>query len=256
VRRAVFLLAALVCLAVTSPAGTAGWWVPPPRATFQIQFTGALDQSVAAAVYDIDMFDSSAGIVASLHAAGRHVVCYVDAGTWENWRPDAARYPRSVLGKSNGWPGERWVDIRRLDALGPILRARLDLCASKGFDAVEFDNVDGYTNKTGFPLTGAQQLTFNRWLANEAHARGLGAGLKNDLDQVPALVQSFDFAIDEQCFEFDECDLLRPFAKAGKAVFEIEYNLGTSRFCSKAIVLGFSAMRKHLALDAWRQACQ
>jgi hypothetical protein len=160
-----------------------------------------------------------------------------------------------VKGRSNGWPGERWVDIRRLDVLGPILGARLDLCAAKGFDAVEFDNVDGYTNRTGFKLTAADQLAFDEWLADAAHARGLGAALKNDLDQVPDLVSSFDFAIDEQCAQYKECPALSPFVSAGKPVFEVEYKLRTARFCPQAAALGFSAMRKHLSLDAWCEPC-
>jgi hypothetical protein len=69
-----------------------------------------------------------------------------------------------------------------LDSLGPILFARLDLAVAKGCDGVEPDNVDGYANNTNFPLTVQDQLQFNIWLANEAHARGLSIGLKNDLD--------------------------------------------------------------------------
>jgi hypothetical protein len=243
---------ALVTLALAATT----WWAPGPNATLQIQFSGLpLDQAVAATVYDVDAFDTAAATVASLHAKGRRVVCYVDAGTWESWRPDASRYPAAVKGKSNGWPGERWLDIRRLDVLGPILRARLDLCAAKGFDGVEFDNVDGYANKTGFKLTGSDQLTFDRWLATEAHARGLGVGLKNDLDQIPQLVSSFDFAIDEECFDFKECNLLAPFVAAGKPAFVVEYALSTASFFAKARALGLTAMRKHVSLDAWRQAC-
>ena len=101
-----------------------------------------------------------------------------------------ATSPSSVLGKSNGWPGERWLDIRDLATLGPIMQARLDRCARKGFDAVEFDNVDGYQNRTGFPLSGKDQLRYNVFLANQAHTRGMSAFLKNDIDQVrdPAAV--------------------------------------------------------------------
>ena len=166
-----------------------------------------------------------------------------------------AVYPKKIRGKSNGWPGEKWLDIRRLDVLGPILGARLDQCAAKGFDAVEFDNVDGYANKTGFKLTAADQLTFDLWLADAAHGRGLGAGLKNDVEQVPQLVSSFDFAIDEQCAQYHECDALAPFVSAGKPVFEIEYKLSKKHFCTQAAALGFAAMRKHLSLDAWRDPC-
>lgn len=49
---------------------------------------------------------------------------------------------------------------------------------------MEPDNVDGYADDSGFPLTGADQLRFNRWVASRAHERGLGVALKNDLDQV------------------------------------------------------------------------
>ena len=210
---------------------------------------------MAADVFDLDAFDTAAGTVASLQGGGKHVVCYISAGTWEKWRPDAALYPKNVKGKSNGWAGEKWIDIRRLDVLGPILEARMDMCDAKGFDAVEFDNVDGYANKTGFKLTAADQLAFNRWLAGEAHGRGLGVGLKNDLDQVDDLVGSFDFAINEQCAKYKECALLSPFVAAGKPVFEIEYNLPKTKFCAQAAALGFAAMRKRLSLDAWRDAC-
>ena len=243
---------ALLTIAVAATT----WWAPAPTATLQVQFSGLpVDQTVAADVYDVDAFDTPATLVSSLHTAGRHAVCYVDAGTWEKWRPDASQYPAAVKGKSNGWPGERWLDIRRLDVLGPILRARLDLCVGKGFDGVEFDNVDGYTNKTGFKLKAADQLAFNRWLAAEAHARGLAVGLKNDLEQIPQLVASFDFAIDEECFDYDECKLLSPFVAAGKPAFVIEYRLATTKFCGAANALGLTAMRKHVSLDAWRQAC-
>ena len=183
-------------------------------------------------------------------------MCYLDAGTWENWRPDAADFPKRIRGRTNGWPGERWLDIRRLDVLAPIMRARLDRCARKGFDGVEFDNVDGYANRTGFPLTGADQLRYNVWLANAAHRRGLSAALKNDLGQVTRLLAYFDYALDEQCFQYHECDTLKPFVSAGKAVFEVEYKLARSSFCPEARRLEFNSMRKRLSLGVWRVACR
>src|SRR5207302_5849258 len=180
------------------------------RTSWQWQLQGRIDRSVRARMFDVDAFDTPASTVAALHRAGRVAVCYVDAGTWENWRPDASRFPKSVRGKPvDGWAGERWLDIRRLDVLGPILRARMAMCARKGFDGMEFDNVDGYTNDTGFPLTGAEQLRFDVWLANQAHRRGLSVALKNDLGQVPRLLPYFDFALDEQCFQYSECGALK-----------------------------------------------
>ncbi len=207
-------------------------------------------------MFDIDLFDNSAGVVAGLHARGRYVVCYMSAGTVEPGRPDTGEFPAAIIGQPlDGWPDERWLDIRRLDLLGSILERRLDLCKAKGFDGVEPDNVDAYANSSGFPLTGADQLRFNRFLAAAAHARGLSIGLKNDLEQAEVLEPDFDWALNEQCHEYDECNLLAPFTRAGKAVFVAEYDLDTASFCSKARAAGLMAMRKRLALDAWREPC-
>jgi hypothetical protein len=228
---------------------------PPAHASWQWQLQGRIDTSVPARVYDLDGFDTSRAQVRTLHRAGRYVVCYVDVGSWERWRPDAARFPRDVLGAGNGWPGERWLDVRRIDALAPILRARFARCRAKGFDAVEPDNVDGYTNDSGFPLTAADQLRFNRWIARAAHAQGLAVALKNDLEQAPALARSFDFAVLEQCFAYRECASARPFLRAGKGVFDAEYAVPTSAFCAQARQLGLNAIRKRLGLGAWRETC-
>src|SRR5581483_990790 len=126
-------------------------------------------------------------------------ICYLSAGTWEDWRPDANTFPAFVMGNSLSWPGERWLHIHYLDILGPIMGARLGLCKAKGFDGVEPDNVDGYANDTGFPLTAQDQLRYNIFLANAAHARGLSVGLKNDVDQVEQLLPHFDWTLNESC---------------------------------------------------------
>jgi hypothetical protein len=103
------------------------------------------------------------------------------------------------------------------------MAARLDLAATRGCDGVEPDNVDGYSNKNGLNLTPENQLDYNRYIADQAHQRGLAVALKNDLDQVAALEPSFDFAVDEQCNQYKECDKLKPFTTAGKAIFNAEY---------------------------------
>src|SRR5262249_20854758 len=140
--------------------------------------------------------------VNAIHARGGHVICYVDAGTWEDWRPDAGEFPSSVRGSRNGWPGERWLDIRQIATLAPIMSARVAKCKQAGFDGIEFDNVDGFANKTGFPLTGADQLAYNIALANLAHQSSLSVAIKNDLDQLSTLKPYFDYAINEQCFQY------------------------------------------------------
>ena len=181
-------------------------------------------------------------------------------GSWEDWRPDADVFPSEILGRNYlGWPGEKWLDIRQIELLAPILEARLDECAAKGFDGVEPDNIDAYTNKTGFPLTYTDQLTFNIWLAEQAHARGLSIGLKNDSEQVHDLLPYYDWALTEDCFDQDWCEEMLPFVQAGKPVFAAEYTdtgITLADFCPQARDMGISAILKNRELDSYREACQ
>ena len=241
--------------APTTTEMSSGVWRPRPGVSWHWQLSGDIDVGVDAEMFDVDLFEVPVRVVDELHSRGRVVVCYLSAGAWEEFRPDSDAFPREVLGDTNGWPGERWVDIRRLDVLGPIIEARLDLCRDKGFDGVEADNVDGYANDSGFPLTEQDQLAFNRFLAEAAHARGLSIGLKNDVDQVAVLEPFFDWALNEECARFDECGLLVPFIDAGKAVFHVEYNLTLDEFCPQTTALGFSSVLKRPELDAWTDPC-
>jgi hypothetical protein len=234
-------------------------WRPGPGLSWQWQITGAVDLSVNAQVYDLDAFETDAATVAALHAAGRKVICYVNVGAWEDWRPDQADFPSVVIGKSyDGWPGERWLDVRRIDLLTPVIARRFDLCASKGFDGIEPDNIDGYQNDTGFQITAPEQIAYDRFLVTAAHARGLSIGLKNDPDQASALVSWFDWGLSEDCFADGWCDQFTPFTGAGKAVFMSEYTDRGAKaavFCPRAKELGFSGILKARDLDAWREAC-
>jgi hypothetical protein len=251
----VFLAPAAASKPVACPEDC--WHPTPTTQPWQWQLTGKVDLAVTAPVFDVDGFDTGARLVDRIHKKPARAVCYLSVGTYERWRPDAHRFPTRLLGRPLDPPfqNERWLDIRRLRALEPIMRRRLGICARKGFDAVEPDNVDGYQNRTGFPLSQGDQLRYNRWVANAAHRKGLAVGLKNDLGQVRRLLSYFDFAVNEQCFQYHECSKLDRFIAAGKPVFGAEYNLPRSRFCAKSRDHGFSTIRKHLALGAWRRSC-
>jgi hypothetical protein len=253
----VVALPAPFATALPDPAACDGCWAPDLETSWQWQLQGTIDTSFDVQMYDVDAFDVPARVVRRLQEDGRAVVCYVSAGTWERWRPDAARFPEVVLGRPlEDWPGERWLDIRRIRVLAPIMRDRMDRCVRKGFDGIELDNVDEYTNRSGFSLTSGDQLRYNVWLANQAHRRGLSVALKNDLEQVGELLPYFDFALDEECFTYDECDLLTPFVEAGKAVFGVEYDLDPDAFCPSANERNFNFLKKKLSLRAWRVACR
>jgi hypothetical protein len=210
-----------------SPITDGSWYRPAIESRWQWQLqpdaASRINTTYDVEVYDIDIFNAPASVIADLHAQGRRVIGYLSAGTYESFRSDAGEFQASELGNAlEDFPDERWLDIRS-DNVRRIVLARLDHAVSRGFDGVEPDNVDGYANDSGFPLTAADQLAFNRFVANEAHKRNLSVGLKNDLDQIGELVEYYDFAVNEQCHEFEECDRLQPFIDAGKPVFNAEY---------------------------------
>lgn len=230
----------------------AGRWAPgPTTAAWQWQLQGKVDTDVSACVDEVDGFETSKATVTALHRNGVKVICYLDVGSWEEYRPDAGQFPKSVLGNVyEGFPEERWLDIRQFHKFAPIMEKRIAMCARKGFDGVEPDNIAGWENKTGFPLTRADQRRYNLWIARQVHKRGMAVALKNDPKQAKELLGAFDFAVVEECFQYDECASFKPFIAAGQAVFEAEYELPPSKFCAEAKSLGFSAIRKGLELFA------
>jgi len=247
-----------------SPISIGTWYQPSVSVTWQWQLEGAIDTTYEVDLYDIDLFDTSEDLIQQLQASGKKVICYFSAGSYENWRSDANLFADSDLGNTlDGWDDERWLDIRSTD-VHALMKSRLDLAVQKNCDGVEPDNMDGYNNNSGFNLTATDQLAFNRFIANEAHIRGLSVGLKNDLDQIEDLVDYYDFAVNEQCFEYEECDTLAPFINNGKAVLNAEYkqeyvNDQTIRdtMCGESLGMQLSTLILPLLLDnEFRLSCQ
>jgi hypothetical protein len=205
------------------PVTSGDWYRPAVSTTWQWQLQGNVNTEYDVALYELDLFEAPAAVIAALQGSGRWVLCYFSAGSWEDFRPDAGQFPSSVLGTVySGFEDERWLDIRS-PAVMTLMRARLDLAAQRGCDGVEADNVDGFETDTGFPLTAADQLLFNRTLYNEAHNRGLSVAMKNDVAQVSALIEYVDLHVSERCHELGECNLLAPFISQGKPVLNAEY---------------------------------
>jgi hypothetical protein len=248
---------------VLDPPAEAPAWQPAAGATWQWQLTGTVDTRHEVEIYDVDLFDVPDALIDGLHAQGRRVLCYFSAGSWEDWRDDAGDFPEEALGRRlDGWPGERWLDVRHPD-LRPVMEARLDRAVQRGCDGVEPDNVDGYSNSPGFELTGADQLTYNAWLAGAARERGLAVALKNDTAQVERLQPHFDLAVVEECHSYDECEAYLPFLDAGKPVLEAEYvdretqaSARADQVCPASDALGMSTLVLPWDLDgSFRVAC-
>ena len=246
----------------TDPAVTSGdWYRPAVDVNAQVQLQGTPNISYDVELYVLDLFDTDSAVIDALHADGRKMICYFSAGTFENWRDDAGRFTAADKGRRLGnWPGERWLDIRSQNVRA-IMADLLDLAVQRGCDGVDPDNVDGYSNRTGLPLTYQDQIDYNTWLAAQAHQRGLAISLKNDLGQIDDLVAHFDFAINESCHEWDECELLMPFIEAGKPVVHINYlyaddPIGRAELCLYTRGLGFNTLTLPQLLDgSFRYSC-
>ena len=243
---------------------TLTWYKPDTNTTWQWQLTGTINTSYDVDVYDIDLETSSKELIEQLHKDKKKVICYFSGGSYEDYRDDKDLFPQEILGKTlDGWEDEKWLDIRS-EKLKAIMKARLDLAKEKKCDGVEPDNMDGYTNDTGFALSYDDQIRYNTFIANEAHKRNLSVALKNDLDQINDLVDLFDFALNEQCHEYNECDTLKPFIEKNKAVFIAEYktkyknntNSARDNLCESSNKDSFKTLVLHLNLnDKFRFSC-
>ena len=215
-------------------------------------------------MFDVDLFDAqsgeiNAGVIGRLHAKGIKVVCYMDSGAWESYRPDASQFPKSVIGNSTGWSGENWLDIRSQSwpAFEPIIINRMKLAVASGCDGIEPDQNNPVGNNPGFPITYADEKAWYLEVAKDAHALGLAVVMKNGIELLPdrQLVAAFDGALNEQCYQFHECARLSAFVKAGKWVGEVEYKGMASAFCPRLQAQGLMAMKKQLSLYAYREPC-
>jgi len=206
-------------------------WQPTPGTTWQWQLSGKLDISLDVEMYDIDLTDTPQSTIDQLHADGRIVICYFSAGSLEPWRTDASDFPQAVIGKKmSGWD-EYWLDISNIEALKSIMTKRLDLAVEKNCDGVEPDNVDAYQNDSGFALTAQDQIAYN-------------------------IEPYFDWALNESCFQWNECHLLKPFIDNNKAVFGVEYTASTSQFCNLVNGFDYDFLKKDYDLSADIETCR
>jgi hypothetical protein len=168
-------------------------------------------------LYDIDLYDTPAKTIGDLKAVGRIVICYFSAGTWEDWRPNAAGWtfaaPTCARCSPNAWT---WRSAR----------AAMVSIRTMGM-------------ATAMPTACNDQLDFNRWLAREAHQRDLAVGLKNAVELLPQLVGDFDFAVNESCYVYKECDGYRLFRQQGEAVLIADYRTYNSNLCTQAAASGY-----------------
>ena len=248
--------------------------------------TGTYPAPGSANIWDTDLFqDSNTGggiptgpspVVTAVHAAGKYSVCYVEGGAYQTGFPDDSNFAAADYGNGakqyamQGWSGEWWFDISgfaNYAAGNPAtltgaavniaagLDKRLGWCAVEGQDAVEVDDLDGYTNPGstgvaggGWNLTQADSAGFERWLAYDAHSHGLAIFQKNDPANAGVDEPLFDGMIIEECNSYnDPCSGsagdASPYLAAHKPVLNAEYTQDgetTSKFCPADTAAGIT----------------
>jgi len=282
------------------PTGQDQWYweiSPPSNGLAGLpSVTGAYPSPGSANIWDTDMFADSntdggvptgpSPVVQALHADGKYSICYIEAGAQQP-EPDSSNFaPADYTNGSNpettemqGWPGEYWYDIRGFanyvagdpstltGAAANIaagLAERIEDCAIEGQDALEPDDLDGYTNpsQTGAPgggwgLTQADSAGFERWLAYTAHSDGLAIFQKNDPANAAVDEPLFDGMIIEECNYYDDPCAgpggdATPYLDAGKPVLNAEYTQDgetTAKFCPSDTAAGITGALFDVNLD-------
>ncbi|MFE9773472.1 endo alpha-1,4 polygalactosaminidase [Streptomyces sp. NPDC005931] len=181
---------------------------PEPGVAFDYQIGGAYPPPAGVGAVSRDR--------TARPAKGVYNVCYVNAFQAQ---PDATRWwqshhPELLLRGTDGtlvidrdWD-EPLLDIStpaKRDRLARIVGKWIDACATAGYQAVEADNLDSHERSDGL-LTAADNMAFAELLAVRAHRAGLAIGQKNAADLARQGHRAgFDFAVAEECGQYDEC---------------------------------------------------
>ncbi len=212
----------------TVPAGSAyAVTVPPVAGRFDYQIGGAYPPA-----HSVTIVDRDRGAAA---VPGKYNICYVNAfqtqaGEDAFWK---AEHPDLLLRTVSGggfvgdpdWPGEIILDTAttaKRAAIATVVGSWIADCAARHFQAVELDNLDSWVRSKG-AMTQADNVAMAILLTARAHAAGLAAGQKNtaELGRTGKDVARFDFAVAEECQQYDECDAYTDVY--GRDVIEIEY---------------------------------
>lgn len=195
--------------------------LPPETGEFDYQLGGDYAPSSGVSVLTRDSTGAP--------AKGVYSICYINGFQTQ----PGVSWPASLVvhtadGKplvDPGWPDEQLIDTStaaKRAAAAARQEKTITMCADKGFQAVELDNLDSWTRSKG-ALDQADAVAFAKLLVTAAHDKGLAASQKNatDLTRIGKETIGFDFVTAEECDRYDECGA---FTKVyGRHVLDIEY---------------------------------
>ena len=274
----VFLLAELVAVAscgsagqgrdnvttVRPDGGAPAVVVPPAGAGFDYQLGGDAPLPDGVMVVVRDWFAGTA-------APGAYSICYINAFQTQppdaDDRPDVRdAWPAEVVTTAEDpeWPGEFAINLSSAELRATAaahVGSMLQACATKGFRAVEFDNLDSFTRFPQLGFGADEALAYAATLVAQAHSLGLAAGQKNAVEIAARgrAEAGFDFAVVEECGQYDECvDYTEVY---GDEVFAIEYTEAGFAAACDALHPAASVILRDLGLvlpddpDYLRRAC-
>lgn len=232
----------------TTQPPSGGYALPPVGGGFDYQINGSYTPAADVDVVSRDWFISTADPTI-------YSICYVNAYQTQpesgGGRPDeTSRWPAHLVSglEDPGWENEFLIDIssaqNRTDAAAHMEQV-IDECARKGYEAVEFDNLDSWTRNVDSNFDGVissgespwwdidDAVAYARLLTNYTHSVGLAAAQKNTTDLFANdrhVYAGFDFAVAEDCGRWSECGDFE--AAYGRRVYDVEYtNSGFATAC-------------------------
>jgi Glycoside-hydrolase family GH114 len=255
----VAVLQASVLAAVAVPAAGQPLTLPPPNARFDYQIGGDYPLPRGVEVVSRDWFMGSAD-------AAAYSICYVNAFQTQDdedgvdRRDERSNWPVGLvlrdLGDDPKWGGEYLIDLSsaaKRSQAADWVQQMIEGCADKGFDAVEYDNLDSWTRFDGTPVEDEvpfgkrQAIRYAELLTDRAHALGLAVAQKNGLDLSRRQSRErigFDFAIAEECGRYGECQDYRD--RFGNRVIVIEYRRRDFRRACRAVGSKLSVVLRDL----------
>ncbi|HEY2794263.1 MAG TPA: endo alpha-1,4 polygalactosaminidase [Micromonosporaceae bacterium] len=241
------LAAALVTLTACTPSGKAQTarphWTAGYGQRWQIQLGGSIDESMNVTYYDLDPVTTTQETVHAIASSKHRMICHLNIDAIDVVTPDAAMLPAKVKGKAAG-DRLQWLNIREWSAVGPVVRNALDLCKTKGFQGVDADMADGYAYDTGFDLTAADQIAYDRNVVSMAQGMGLAIAVRTTPALVAALEPDTDFAVIAGCAEAGTCTEYRAYAQHNKPVLDVETAAAPTAFCPSTVYLRFAVVGK------------
>jgi hypothetical protein len=91
-------------------------------------------------------------------------------------------------------------------------------------------NLDVFANehglgpsKSGAAFNKTDSIRYLQKLSAEARKWGMSTGLKNAQKIIPDVLNEIEFAVNEECSVFEDCEDYKPLVDANKPIFHIEY---------------------------------